>query len=59
MREKIPCEYCNNTEYHEAVYRDGLPFCSTTCRTLWREEQEKKRLQNPPLRVLPPPLRGA
>ncbi|KKW45052.1 MAG: hypothetical protein UY94_C0005G0019, partial [Parcubacteria group bacterium GW2011_GWA2_56_21] len=39
---KAPCEFCNNIQYREGVYRGGHLFCSDICRTLWREEQERR-----------------
>ena len=42
MCEKVPCEYCNNDKYYEAVYWDGKLFCCETCRTLGREDKEKR-----------------
>ena len=45
--EKVPCEFCGNTEYHVLYkYVEQKPFCSSTCLVLWREEQELKRLNN-------------
>lgn len=37
---KMPCEYCGNTEYQSLYkYVDGKPFCTRTCLMLWRERK--------------------
>lgn len=43
--EKVPCEYCGNTEYKMLFkYVKGKPFCTHTCLVLWNEEQEALQL---------------
>lgn len=44
--EKVPCEYCGNTEYQQLFkYVKGKPFCTHVCMTLHREEQEMLQLE--------------
>ena len=43
--EKVPCAYCGNIQYIQAFWRLGELFCSTTCRTLYREDEEKQKLE--------------